>query len=128
MIRRPPRSTLFPYTTLFRSRYSTLEQRVVDSGGVELPVQLGTRAGKERAVRADHEAVYVEERQREEQDVVGGPPPGGGHRPGGGGEGGGERQSTFSAGRRPRGGRGRRPIRRASEGGGVGGLSAPQGN
>src|SRR5256885_13269601 len=23
MIRRPPRSTLFPYTTLFRSRYST---------------------------------------------------------------------------------------------------------
>src|ERR1035437_9412130 len=25
MIRRPPRSTLFPYTTLFRSRYSQLE-------------------------------------------------------------------------------------------------------
>src|SRR3712207_7157771 len=25
MIRRPPRSTLFPYTTLFRSRASTLE-------------------------------------------------------------------------------------------------------
>src|SRR2546430_13656514 len=24
MIRRPPRSTLFPYTTLFRSRYITL--------------------------------------------------------------------------------------------------------
>src|SRR5438067_8868791 len=24
MIRRPPRSTLFPYTTLFRSRHSTL--------------------------------------------------------------------------------------------------------
>src|SRR3712207_7229430 len=24
MIRRPPRSTLFPYTTLFRSRYSPL--------------------------------------------------------------------------------------------------------
>src|SRR3712207_7135253 len=28
MIRRPPRSTLFPYTTLFRS----VEQRVVDAG------------------------------------------------------------------------------------------------
>src|SRR2546425_4082817 len=28
MIRRPPRSTLFPYTTLFRSRVE-LEQRVV---------------------------------------------------------------------------------------------------
>src|SRR3712207_9528149 len=29
MIRRPPRSTLFPYTTLFRS-YATLNGRVVD--------------------------------------------------------------------------------------------------
>src|SRR5260370_26011189 len=27
MIRRPPRSTLFPYTTLFRSRCADLEQR-----------------------------------------------------------------------------------------------------
>src|SRR3712207_7927139 len=27
MIRRPPRSTLFPYTTLFRSRPQRLEQR-----------------------------------------------------------------------------------------------------
>src|SRR5256885_12035977 len=26
MIRRPPRSTLFPYTTLFRSRFDTDEQ------------------------------------------------------------------------------------------------------
>src|SRR2546430_9945364 len=29
MIRRPPRSTLFPYTTLFRSVRRALEQRVV---------------------------------------------------------------------------------------------------
>src|SRR5256885_5800743 len=28
MIRRPPRSTLFPYTTLFRSRLSELEKRL----------------------------------------------------------------------------------------------------
>src|SRR2546430_17185918 len=27
MIRRPPRSTLFPYTTLFRSRYVVLDDR-----------------------------------------------------------------------------------------------------
>src|SRR2546430_5540042 len=27
MIRRPPRSTLFPYTTLFRSFFSTVTQR-----------------------------------------------------------------------------------------------------
>src|SRR3712207_7364177 len=26
MIRRPPRSTLFPYTTLFRSRFTTFER------------------------------------------------------------------------------------------------------
>src|SRR3712207_8694362 len=35
MIRRPPRSTLFPYTTLFRSRYvQTPEFRV--QGGVQV--------------------------------------------------------------------------------------------
>src|SRR3712207_8791575 len=28
MIRRPPRSTLFPYTTLFRSTAATLERRL----------------------------------------------------------------------------------------------------
>src|SRR5437667_12792540 len=31
MIRRPPRSTLFPYTTLFRSRTSTFTQSVAAS-------------------------------------------------------------------------------------------------
>src|SRR5256885_6932547 len=37
MIRRPPRSTLFPYTTLFRSQHLGLRQRVaVDRGLVEL--------------------------------------------------------------------------------------------
>src|SRR5690348_18098569 len=34
MIRRPPRSTLFPYTTLFRSRLAR-GQRVVGSGNIE---------------------------------------------------------------------------------------------
>src|SRR3712207_8497543 len=33
MIRRPPRSTLFPYTTLFRSR--RLAHRLVDDGRAE---------------------------------------------------------------------------------------------
>src|SRR2546430_10632243 len=33
MIRRPPRSTLFPYTTLFRSRVITHESRQVESCG-----------------------------------------------------------------------------------------------
>src|SRR5947199_6500043 len=30
MIRRPPRSTLFPYTTLFRSGMQLLDMRIVD--------------------------------------------------------------------------------------------------
>src|SRR2546426_9741918 len=32
MIRRPPRSTLFPYTTLFRSRVAASEGRLEDEG------------------------------------------------------------------------------------------------
>src|SRR2546422_7360352 len=44
MIRRPPRSTLFPYTTLFRSLGEGIRQQV-DLGRHE--VQLG--AGRERA-------------------------------------------------------------------------------
>src|SRR3712207_8245255 len=34
MIRRPPRSTLFPYTTLFRSRYMLLDRLGVGGMGV----------------------------------------------------------------------------------------------
>src|SRR5256885_9264611 len=37
MIRRPPRSTLFPYTTLFRSCMALM--RVVDRDGVEHEVE-----------------------------------------------------------------------------------------
>src|SRR5260370_22347652 len=43
MIRRPPRSTLFPYTTLFRSRHVSqnegliFEQSAPGKGGIELP-------------------------------------------------------------------------------------------
>src|SRR3989442_10216894 len=33
MIRRPPRSTLFPYTTLFRSRPGAVEGRLAAGGG-----------------------------------------------------------------------------------------------
>src|SRR3712207_7545908 len=45
MIRRPPRSTLFPYTTLFRSQPLHLERRVVldraDERDVDPPVADG---------------------------------------------------------------------------------------
>src|SRR3712207_7282272 len=35
MIRRPPRSTLFPYTTLFRSYLRNESSGVIDEAGVE---------------------------------------------------------------------------------------------
>src|SRR2546429_3739755 len=44
MIRRPPRSTLFPYTTLFRSRAGALDQQVIDPP-----------AGSAAEVRDDHD-------------------------------------------------------------------------
>src|SRR2546430_11475949 len=37
MIRRPPRSTLFPYTTLFRSQF---EQRYLDFPGLNLSFEV----------------------------------------------------------------------------------------
>src|SRR2546425_3432954 len=48
MIRRPPRSTLFPYTTLFRSHVVPqallILGRAVEIGVVEVAAQLGQRA------------------------------------------------------------------------------------
>src|SRR5256885_10754742 len=52
MIRRPPRSTLFPYTTLFRSQHGNVEllaivgdEDVVADEGAKLGPDLGERAG-----------------------------------------------------------------------------------
>src|SRR5258708_11637867 len=45
MIRRPPRSTLFPYTTLFRSRAAFGEVRRVDLRQVAQADDLGAGAG-----------------------------------------------------------------------------------
>src|SRR5436309_11803960 len=36
MIPRPPRSTLFPYTTLFRSGHEGVAEQIVEAIGVEL--------------------------------------------------------------------------------------------
>src|SRR3712207_7828261 len=41
MIRRPPRSTLFPYTTLFRSKLHSMRLSFKDLGG---PQQVGPNA------------------------------------------------------------------------------------
>src|SRR2546427_6624398 len=41
MIRRPPRSTLFPYTTLFRSAIETAEEGRVEELLAEVAAELG---------------------------------------------------------------------------------------
>src|SRR2546429_6942669 len=51
MIRRPPRSTLFPYTTLFRSRVQELVDLSVGDVRLDPPAQLRL-LGKGRKMRA----------------------------------------------------------------------------
>src|SRR5438477_5721427 len=41
MRRRPPRSTLFPYTTLFRSRRSTIDGRLATSASMSIRARHG---------------------------------------------------------------------------------------
>src|SRR5260221_2452023 len=51
MIRRPPRSTLFPYTTLFRSAAQRSTERVNEAGGVHRDKnvdRVAARAGSSR--------------------------------------------------------------------------------
>src|SRR2546426_4959154 len=54
MIRRPPRSTLFPYTTLFRSRRAQLDRVVHDVHPLPVRVELvGGRARRREAARSE---------------------------------------------------------------------------
>src|SRR5688572_32407866 len=63
MIRRPPRSTLFPYTTLFRSRRLDAGQEVAGQvhGRVELP--RAHRLGKRLPERAPDRHHLAEDRK-----------------------------------------------------------------
>src|SRR2546425_3431006 len=62
MIRRPPRSTLFPYTTLFRSR--TLRKRAVyRAGHLELKAQSSSRLIPHRLP----DGVFSSSQQRSEE-------------------------------------------------------------
>src|SRR3712207_9185030 len=60
MIRRPPRSTLFPYTTLFRSanqrlgNASTNNRKVVTGGNQKPWKQKGTGRARQGSTRAPH--------------------------------------------------------------------------
>src|SRR3712207_7292418 len=51
MIRRPPRSTLFPYTTLFRSRQGRAERRGAEEGDV---LALPDERFRQRPLAAQH--------------------------------------------------------------------------
>src|SRR5476651_2806743 len=53
MIRRPPRSTLFPYTTLFRSAVTALHQRGI----------AGLRGGETGGVRSEEHTSELQSRQ-----------------------------------------------------------------
>src|SRR2546430_3156119 len=64
MIRRPPRSTLFPYTTLFRSRTRLREAVRHHLAGAGCPV---TEVPIERVRGA---AEVVEERRRTKRDLL----------------------------------------------------------
>src|SRR2546427_2440026 len=67
MIRRPPRSTLFPYTTLFRARLQQLRNQVLDSMARfhdKSPDEPGVNAARLRRmalsglVHAGHDALW----------------------------------------------------------------------
>src|SRR2546430_13479257 len=59
MIRRPPRSTLFPYTTLFRSVVTGLLEHAgaISTRPQELPAELGLGGGAYRLSEAQAQAI-----------------------------------------------------------------------
>src|SRR3712207_8480207 len=60
MIRRPPRSTLFPYTTLFRSLQRNLEHAVERDAGGGADLEADAQAHAQRLARLV-DAVQVEQ-------------------------------------------------------------------
>src|SRR5260370_38360295 len=70
MIRRPPRSTLFPYTTLFRSWHRPYRPRMillVSASNPEGSVELGTATVKVRARVADQDeraSIWATQKER----------------------------------------------------------------
>src|SRR2546427_3192844 len=61
MIRRPPRSTLFPYTTLFRSRGDLVEirRRELECRGADPAVHLPGRASTDDRPRQDRKSTRL---------------------------------------------------------------------
>src|SRR2546425_5965830 len=69
MIRRPPRSTLFPYTTLFRSVRDAAEQRQ-HGGLLELVLRALTQVRQERGVVGHRPTARSEEHTSELQSLA----------------------------------------------------------
>src|SRR5256885_7194522 len=63
MIRRPPRSTLFPYTTLFRSRVGGAQPARRGGGGAAPGLRRGRRPVAGPGVRADRSEEHTSELQ-----------------------------------------------------------------
>src|SRR3989442_11058839 len=68
MIRRPPRSTLFPYTTLFRSVSSPGGPRILDIGDLEaLRDELASRVEETRRGLSERTVIERQSRERSEE-------------------------------------------------------------
>src|SRR3712207_7446651 len=69
MIRRPPRSTLFPYTTLFRSTERRVEAVRVDLGERLLTLHVGEsqRPEAEQSGESDERETCEEQERRSEE-------------------------------------------------------------
>src|SRR5947207_7047635 len=64
MIRRPPRSTLFPYTTLFRSFTAPRQRRTsITSSRLGVPTHSSARAGKAVMLHGDRSEEHTSELQ-----------------------------------------------------------------
>src|SRR3712207_8220002 len=68
MIRRPPRSTLFPYTTLFRSAAQALGRRRLQQGDDEPQGREVLRAGRQLAA-GDVQDGRLERRRRDRKST-----------------------------------------------------------
>src|SRR3712207_6908970 len=66
MIRRPPRSTLFPYTTLFRSWRSTSRAACVSECGLPDLAQVQPESRQDRVTRDDVRALERSEEHTSE--------------------------------------------------------------
>src|SRR2546429_7396503 len=70
MIRRPPRSTLFPYTTLFRSGSAALIEKLLAAGADanaarwngETALMIGSRSGTVPGVRSEEHTSELQSR------------------------------------------------------------------